>query len=201
MDDAASPSAAGAVSCSICGDQLKPNDRFCGSCGALVNACRSCGQRLVAGDRTCPACGMSANPALVTAKISGGGAEPAHSVWTDVADRLQTATLGEFQIIRELGRGGMAAVFLAHDIHLDRKVAVKVMSPMLGSDARMVERFRREAKTGAGLKHPNIGTVHRVLEGEGLYFFVMDFIRGRPLDAILQRNGALTVEVTRALLY
>ncbi len=144
---------------------------------------------------------MSADPALVTAKISGGGAEPAHSVWTNVADRLQTATLGEFQIIRELGRGGMAAVFLAHDIHLDRKVAVKVMSPMLGSDARMVERFRREAKTGAGLKHPNIATVHRVLEGEGLYFFVMDFIRGRPLDAILQRNGALTIEVTRALLY
>ena len=144
---------------------------------------------------------MSSDPALVTARISGGSGEPAHSVWSGIAEKLQTATLGEFQIIRELGRGGMAAVFLAHDIHLDRKVAIKVMSPMLGSDVSMVERFRREAKTGAGLKHPNIGTVHRVLEGEGLYFFVMDFVRGRPLDAILQRNGALTVEVTRALLY
>src|SRR5437763_1440261 len=175
MDDATSPSAPGAVACSICGDALKPDDRFCGSCGALVNACRSCGQRLVAGDRYCPSCGMSADSAQVTARISGANADSAHSPWSGIFDKLQTATLGEFQVIRELGRGGMAAVFLAHDIHLDRKVAIKVMSPMLSSDQRMVERFRREAKTGAGLKHPNIGTVHRVLEGEGLYFFVMDF--------------------------
>ena len=201
MDDATSPSAPGAVSCSICGDPLQPSDRFCGSCGALVNACRSCGQRLVAGDRYCPSCGQSADSAQVTARISGGGAEAAHSPWTGIFDKLQTATLGEFQVIRELGRGGMAAVYLAHDIHLDRKVAIKVMSPMLASDQKMVERFRREAKTGAGLKHPNIGTVHRVLEGEGLYFFVMDFIRGRPLDAIIHRNGVLSVDVTRALLY
>jgi serine/threonine protein kinase/uncharacterized protein YjdB len=144
---------------------------------------------------------MTADPAMVTAKISGGSADSAHSAWSGILEKLQHATLGEFQVIRELGRGGMAAVYLAHDIHLDRKVAIKVMSPMLASDQRMVERFRREAKTGAGLKHPNIGTVHRVLEGEGLYFFVMDFIRGRPLDVIIQRNGVLTVEVTRALLY
>jgi eukaryotic-like serine/threonine-protein kinase len=144
---------------------------------------------------------MTADAAMVTSRISGGNAESAHSPWAGIFDRLQTATLGEFQVIRELGRGGMAAVFLAHDIHLDRKVAIKVMSPMLASDERMVERFRREAKTGAGLKHPNIGTVHRVLEGEGLYFFVMDFIRGRPLDAIIHRNGVLSVPVTRALLH
>jgi serine/threonine protein kinase/uncharacterized protein YjdB len=145
---------------------------------------------------------MTADPALVTARISGGGDPSAgHSPWAGIFDRLQTATLGEFQVIRELGRGGMAAVYLAHDIHLDRKVAIKVMSPLLANDERMVERFRREAKTGAGLKHPNIGTVHRVLEGEGLYFFVMDFIRGRPLDAIIHRNGVLAVPVTRALLH
>jgi eukaryotic-like serine/threonine-protein kinase len=200
MSEPFPPTQALGVACSVCGDALQPNDRFCGSCGALVNACRSCGTRLVAGDRFCPSCGMTADPAMVTAKISGGG-EPAHSAWSGILEKLQQATLGEFQVIRELGRGGMAAVYLAHDIHLDRKVAIKVMSPMLASDQRMVERFRREAKTGAGLKHPNIGTVHRVLEGEGLYFFVMDFIRGRPLDAIIQRNGVLTVDVTRALLY
>ena len=95
----------------------------------------------------------------------------------------------------------MAAVFLAHDVRLDRKVALKVMSPMLATDARMVDRFRREAKTGASLKHPNIGTVYRVLESEGLYFFVMDFVRGRPLDTIIRRNGVLSVPAVRALLH
>src|SRR5262249_11984894 len=71
----------------------------------------------------------------------------------------------------------------------------------LAADDRMVERFRREARTGAGLKHPNISTVHRVLEKEGLTFFVMDFVRGRPLDAIIDRHGGLPIPVTLALVY
>src|SRR5438067_2464725 len=113
MEEAPSQSAP-SVSCSICGDALQPSDRFCGSCGALVNACRSCGQRLVAGDRYCPSCGMTADAAMVTARISGGNADSANSPWAGIFDKLQTATLGEFQVIRELGRGGMATVYLAH---------------------------------------------------------------------------------------
>lgn len=146
---------------------------------------------------------MTAESAAVTARISGSTNTnaPVLSPWTGIFDKLQSATVGEYQVIRELGRGGMAAVFLAHDVRLDRKVALKVMSPMLATDGKMVDRFRREAKTGAGLKHPNIGTVYRVLEGEGLYFFVMDFVRGRPLDTIIRRNGVLSVPAVRALLY
>src|SRR5580765_6505720 len=120
MEEAPSRSGSG-VACSICSDPLQPNDRFCGSCGALVNACRSCGQRLVAGDRFCPSCGMTADAAMVTARISGGTPDAANSPWAGIFDKLQAATLGEFQVIRELGRGGMATVFLAHDISLDRK--------------------------------------------------------------------------------
>ena len=146
---------------------------------------------------------MTAESTVVTARISGGSNTnaPVLSPWTGIFEKLQSATVGEYQVVRELGRGGMAAVFLAHDVRLDRKVALKVMSPMLATDARMVDRFRREAKTGASLKHPNIGTVYRVLESEGLYFFVMDFVRGRPLDTIIRRNGVLSVPAVRALLH
>lgn len=197
------PSNSSGVSCSVCGSALQPFARVCGGCGALVNACRSCGQRLLAGDRFCPSCGMTAELGAVTQRVSGGTSTdaPALSPWTGIFEKLQSATLGEYHVVRELGRGGMAAVFLAHDVRLDRKVAIKVMSPMLATDKAMVERFRREAKTGAGLKHPNIGTVYRVLESDGLYFFVMDFVRGRPLDMIIRRNGVLSIPAVRALLY
>jgi serine/threonine protein kinase len=164
-----------AATCAFCGDSLRPEDQFCQGCGAA------------AGEQ----------PGTVGWE---DGADP-DVTWVGVLETLQTATLGEFQIIRELGHGGMGAVYLAHDIHLDKKVAIKVMSPALASDTRMVERFRREARTVAALSHPNIAAVHRVLNAGGLQFFVMDFIRGRPLQSILRTGGALSIPITRGLLY
>jgi serine/threonine-protein kinase len=191
-----------AIACSVCRTTLRGTDRFCAACGARVNACRACGSSLVAGDRSCPTCGADVDAALITAPTERFlGDSGSRSEWTGILEQLQSATLGEFQVIRELGRGGMAAVFLAHDIHLDRKVAIKVMSPALAADESMVERFRKEARTGAGLKHPNIGVVHRVLDEGGLHFFVMDFVFGRPLDVIIRTTGPLPIAVVRALLY
>src|SRR3989442_4579255 len=122
-------------------------------------------------DQFCQVCGEAAGEQPGTLGWEDAG-DP-DTTWIGVLETLQTATLGEFQVIRELGHGGMGAVYLAHDIHLDRKVAIKVMSPALSSDTRMVERFRREARTVAGLSHPNIAAVHRVLNAGGLQFFVM----------------------------
>jgi serine/threonine-protein kinase len=117
-----------------------------------------------------------------------------------VVERLRRATLGEFEIGRELGRGGMAAVFLAHEISLDRKVAIKVMSPGLLLDDGMIERFKREAITVAHLNHPNIVSVHSVRQAEGLHFFVMRYIHGRSLDQVIHRAGTLPVAIVRSIL-
>src|SRR5258705_12067962 len=88
---------------------------------------------------------------------------------TDLID----ATLGEYEIIGELGRGGMATVYLAHEIALDRKVAIKVMSPHLLSGEGMAERFKREARTAGSLSHPHIIPIYAVKEAGDLLVFVM----------------------------
>jgi serine/threonine-protein kinase len=94
----------------------------------------------------------------------------------------------------------MAAVFLAHEISLDRKVAIKVMSPGLLMDEGMADRFRREAITIAHLNHPNIVSVHSVRQAEGLHFFVMRYIRGRALEHVIQQAGRLPIPIVRSIL-
>jgi len=115
-------------------------------------------------------------------------------------DALRQATLGDYEIMAELGRGGMATVFLAHDIALGRKVAIKVMSPQLFSGEGMAERFKREARTAAQLSHPHIIPIYSVQESGDLLFFVMKFIEGRPLDSIIREVGPLPIPMVRTIL-
>jgi hypothetical protein len=122
------------------------------------------------------------------------------SSWSTVADRLNDALQGEYIIERELGRGGMAAVFLAYEPALDRRVAIKVMSPGLMPDASMVQRFQQEAVTVARLNHPNIITIHAVRQVGDLHCFVMKFVVGRALGDILGARGALPIPVVRHVL-
>ena len=117
-----------------------------------------------------------------------------------MVDHLRQATLGEYEIQGELGRGGMATVYLAHEIALDRKVAIKVMSPSLVTGEGMIERFKREARTAASLSHPNIIPVYAVRETDRLLFFVMKFIQGRPLDSIIKEVGPLPIPMVKAIL-
>jgi len=118
----------------------------------------------------------------------------------EMVDHLRQATLGEYEIQGELGRGGMATVYLAHEIALDRKVAIKVMSPSLLTGEGMIERFKREARTSASLSHPNIIPVYAVRETDRLLFFVMKFIQGRPLDSIIKEVGPLPIPMVKAIL-
>jgi len=129
-----------------------------------------------------------------------GTTSPNQSSWTTVADRLNDALQGEYIIERELGRGGMAAVFLAYEPALDRRVAIKVMSPGLMPDASMVQRFQQEAVTVARLNHPNIITIHAVRQVGDLHCFVMKFVVGRALGDILGARGALPIPVVRHVL-
>src|SRR5688572_11134623 len=94
--------------------------------------------------------------------------------------RLAAGLQGRYTIERELGEGGMAVVFLAHDIRHDRRVAVKVLRPEISAEIG-AERFLREIKLAAGLTHPHILPVYDSGEAEGMLFFVMPSMEGRSL--------------------
>jgi serine/threonine protein kinase len=113
---------------------------------------------------------------------------------------LQEATAGEYEILGELGRGGMAIVYAAHDISLNRKVAIKTMLPELIGKQVMVQRFKREAQMAAGLSHPHIVQIHSVKETKKIVYFVMKYIEGRSLGSIIEERGALDLDMARLIL-
>ena len=122
----------------------------------------------------------------------------------EAAEMLQPllieATSGDYEILGELGRGGMAAVFLARDVSLNRKVAIKTMLPQFIGGPTMVARFKREAQMAAGLSHPHIVQIHSVKHTPKLVYFVMKYIEGRGLDSIIETHGALDLDMTRLIL-
>jgi serine/threonine-protein kinase len=125
-----------------------------------------------------------------------------------IENRLRTALADRYRLEREIGRGGMATVYLAADLKHGRKVAIKVLAPEL-SAMLGVERFQQEVAFAAGLQHPHILTVLDSGSGDGLTYYVMPFVEGESLRARLDREGQLPVdqalelasEVARALDY
>jgi predicted Ser/Thr protein kinase len=105
---------------------------------------------------------------------------------------LQEAVAGRYSLERELGRGGMGVVFLARDVALDRLVAIKLLPPALANLTPVRTRFLREARTAAGLAHPNIVPIHSVEETQGLVFFAMGYVDGETLGARVRRAGPLS---------
>jgi serine/threonine-protein kinase len=156
--------------------------------------CPNCGGTLGVDDVFCANCGASIAP---QADQDTQPIEEADS-WDLVQGQLQEATRGRFAIERELGVGGMAAVYLAHEIALDRKVAIKVMSPGILMEKGMLDRFKQEAVTIAALKHPNIITVHSVEHHGQLHFFVLDYVDGGSLADVVERCGQLPASVAAA---
>ncbi len=112
-----------------------------------------------------------------------GAAEPAWSL---------PRTIGDFRLLRELGRGGMGVVYEAEQLSLGRRVAVKVLLPGASPDGPALERFRREAKAVARLQHPHIVPVYAFGEAEGVWYFAMEWVRGRSLAEVIEarRTGA-----------
>ncbi len=98
-----------------------------------------------------------------------------------------------YQIIKTLGEGGMANVYLAHDVILDRNVAVKVLRGDLASDEKFVRRFQREALSASSLSHPNIVEMYDVGEDDGQYYIVMEYVDGKTLKQILKQRGKLSI--------
>jgi eukaryotic-like serine/threonine-protein kinase len=112
----------------------------------------------------------------------------------DLREQLQTGLVDRYRLERELGRGGMATVFLAHDLRHKRPVALKVLHPELAQTLGP-QRFEREIETVAGLQHPNILTVHDSGETAGQLWFTMPFVEGESLRDRLRREPQLPVEV------
>ena len=113
---------------------------------------------------------------------------------------VRSALRGQYDIQRELGRGGMGIVLLARDERLDRLVALKVLPPQLAEHGETRERFLREARMAAQLSHPNIVPVYRADEINGLAFFAMGFVEGETLGERIRDRGALpAADVVRML--
>ena len=157
--------------------------------------CTACGRAATAADRYCGFCGarLDAENATPTDEITGP-----HWPHTDrIFTALRSATIGEYDVAGELGRGGMAVVFLAHDLSLNRKVAIKALLPELLYTEGMDRRFKHEARIAAKLDHPNILVIHGVREANDLLFIVMKLVEGLPLSAIVKAASPLPIRVVR----
>jgi eukaryotic-like serine/threonine-protein kinase len=102
---------------------------------------------------------------------------------------------GRYKVVRKLGTGGMANVYLAEDQELGRSVAIKMLDDRHSQDEQFVERFRREAKNAAGLSHPNIVSIYDRGESEGTYYIAMEYLEGRTLKELLITRGPTPLQV------
>ena len=100
-----------------------------------------------------------------------------------------------YRIVRKLGAGGMADVYLAEDQELGRRVAIKILNDRHAADAQFIERFRREAKNAAGLSHPNIVSIYDRGEAEGTYYIAMEYLDGRSLKELLVTRGPTPIKI------
>jgi eukaryotic-like serine/threonine-protein kinase len=102
---------------------------------------------------------------------------------------------GRYRVIRKLGTGGMANVYLAEDQELGRRVAIKLLDERHAQDEQFVERFRREAESAAGLSHPNVVSIYDRGEAEGTYYIAMEYLEGKTLKELLVARGPTPVRV------
>src|SRR6266576_3798182 len=111
---------------------------------------------------------------------------------TSTLDRLRAALIGRYDVSKEIGAGGMATVFLGHDLKHDRDVAIKVLHPDLGA-ALGGERFLSEIKTTAKLQHPHILPLLDSGDADGLLYYVMPVVTGESLRIRIEREGQLSI--------
>jgi beta-lactam-binding protein with PASTA domain/predicted Ser/Thr protein kinase len=117
---------------------------------------------------------------------------------------IDTLFDGRYRIVRKLGAGGMADVYLAEDQELGRRVAIKILNGRHANDDQFIERFRREAKNAAALNHPNIVSIYDRGEAEDTYYIAMEYLDGRTLKELVVTRGKapvnVAIEYTRQIL-
>jgi len=176
--------------------------------GALVAFCERCGrERTIStyssgGAGVCTQCGAPMKwrdltpgvvPAARTLKVPDVNA-PDTTVTSDPnKDPLINRIIGGCQILQRIARGGMGVVYRAKQLTLGRTVALKVLAEELANDGAYVRRFMREARAAAELNHPNIVHINDVGEQEGIYYFIMEYVDGPTLSAVLKKRRRLDV--------
>ncbi len=154
--------------------------------------CTNCNNPVPEDSKFCLACGSDlSNP--------GTGARTVDRP-EELTTRLTETLLGRNFVAKLGGRGGLAAVFFAEDLTLERPVAIKVLPPEVSHDENLVERFEREARTAAKLDHPNIIPIFAVESSGDLHFFVMKYVSGESLEQVLAR-GAMGIEQAQECLW
>lgn len=106
---------------------------------------------------------------------------------------MQGTRIANYQVLEKLGEGGMGSVYLAHDLSLERRVAIKVISPELAHNSQLMQRFRIEAIAQARFNHSNIVTIHSFDHVNELYYIVMEYVDGSTLKSIISEKGQLTI--------
>src|ERR1041384_3766668 len=165
--------------------------------------CSRCGTQNIDTAKFCRSCGLD-----LTATTPISAIREQNPEMTEI-DMVRDQLKEEYDILDELGRGGMAIVFKARERQLEREVAIKVLPFSLAFDKEFVERFQREARTSAKLEHPGIIPIYRVGKSGRVIYFVMKFLRGKPLSSVLAARGTLPpseirmilLQVARALAY
>jgi len=177
------------MKCENCGAENADDSVFCISCGleASLSATDTAALEVAASEET-----TVPSAALLDADTADMDAAPQHEDAFLVATRRALA--GDYEIKRELGRGGMAVVFEGVETELRRRVAVKVLPPEMATQDT-AERFKREARMAASLDHPNIIPVYRVGQADGIQYMAMKFVDGRGLDEIVKEQGALPIPI------
>jgi TonB family protein len=156
--------------------------------------CSRCGTQNIDTAKFCRSCGLD-----LTATTPISAIREQNPEMTEI-DMVRDQLKEEYEILDELGRGGMAIVFKARERQLEREVAIKVLPFSLAFDKEFVERFQREARTSAKLEHPSIIPIYRVGKSGRVIYFVMKFLRGKPLSAILAGRGAMPPGEIRVVL-
>ncbi|MFN4261004.1 MAG: protein kinase domain-containing protein, partial [Gemmataceae bacterium] len=133
------------------------------------------------------------NEPTIDATSSATPTGPAFDCLSPPLQEGEIGRLAHYRVLKVLGEGGMGTVFQAEDTHLDRLVALKVMKPEVAKNPSAKQRFTREAKTCATLKHDHIVTIYQVGEERGVPFLAMEFLEGLPLDRLLEGNKKLSI--------
>lgn len=139
-------------------------------------------KRLLEGTPTPTTPGQDVTPLIEGVSLGAEALDP---------ENLIGRTVGNYQIIEEIGRGGMGVVYKALQISLNRVVALKVLPKQFTADPEFLSRFRREARAAAGLNHPNIIQIYEIDQQSGVHYFVMEYIEGTNLKTLIESQGPL----------